>query len=146
LRKYFLIFIISIVFFVLPLSVNADDDILDFKYMQIKDGLNDYYEATFEEIKTIYGEGEKGTEITFYLYKKVKDDSIKVYKDTIVIGASGIFSQSIKLPLDISYLLITVDKNDQKVKQVFVINRKKIAIKETLESIVALPGISLKIE
>lgn len=106
-------------------------------------------ESTFDKKRTITGTSDEGTSITIYVYttkvdsdeKKSEDDEDSTVTYTIVVGASGIFSQAIELAIGENTVDITVEKEDyESINKTFIINRKNREIKQELEKTIILPG------
>lgn len=107
-------------------------------------------ESTFDKKRTITGTSDEGTSITIYVYtakenpeenESEDDDKDSTVTYTIIVGASGIFSQAIELAIGENTIDITVEKEDyESINKTFIINRKNREIKQELEKTIILPG------
>lgn len=99
--------------------------------------------STFDKTRTITGKAQEGDTVTIYVYEKLleKQEELKeVDKYTVVVGASGYFSQTINLAVGENIIDINVkDKEDKSSSVSTSIIRKKSEIKNELEKAIILP-------
>lgn len=100
-------------------------------------------DSTFDKIKTIIGKADEGATITITVYEKLleKEEELKENeKYTIVVGASGYFSQTINLVVGENIIDIDVKfKEKESICNSTSIIRKKSEIKSELEQAIILP-------
>lgn len=103
-------------------------------------------ESTFDEQRTLTGTAEEGVLVSIQVSssQEVSENLNESSSDEnydIVIGASGIFSQTIKLKVGENTIDITISKEGfETVKKSFIVNRKKREIMQELEKTIVLPG------
>ncbi len=96
-------------------------------------------ESTFDFSRTITGTAEPGSEVEFLVSTKNKSETKEKQPLKVVVGASGLFSQSIDLEVGENIIEINAQKeNKQSVSNTFSIKRKSIDIKKELEQNVLL--------
>ncbi len=99
--------------------------------------------STFDKTRTITGKAQEGDTVTIYVYEKLleKQEELKeVDKYTVVVGASGYFSQTINLAVGENIIDINVKDEEDKSSSVSTsIIRKKSEIKNELEKAIILP-------
>ena len=99
--------------------------------------------STFDKTRTITGKAQEGDTVTIYVYEKLleKQEELKeVDKYTVVVGASGYFSQTIDLAVGENIIDINVKDEGNRSSSVSTsIIRKKSEIKNELERAVILP-------
>lgn len=99
--------------------------------------------STFDKTRTITGKAPEGSTVTITVYEKLleKEEELKeVDKYTVVVGASGYFSQTVNLVVGENVIDISVkDKNNKYSNVSTAITRKKSEIKNELEQAIILP-------
>lgn len=129
-------------------SSSDTDNILTVEGFEVTSGVNKLKEteSTFDKTRTISGTAEQGTEIYITVYEVAGSEDKKTYDELdsyeLIVGPSGIFSQSINLSIGENYITVEA-KNDNKVSKFSTtIKRKKTEIKLELQQNIALPGLN----
>ncbi len=97
---------------------------------------------TFDKTRTITGKAQEGNVITISVYEKLlekKEELKEVDKYTIIVGASGYFSQTINLAIGENIIDIDVKNENKKSSVSTSITRKKSEIKKEIERAIILP-------
>lgn len=141
---------LNVYIFAGPLS-SATDMALPVERFEITGGIDGTkeIETTFDKTKTISGTAEEGTEIIISVYepneKNQNDENddeefTELNSYTLIVGPSGIFSQTIDLEVGENYIVISANKDDKNSSFETIIKRKKSEIKTELEKGIVLPG------
>lgn len=114
-----------------------EDALLDLGLIKIKKGLSKKEEPTFAQQKNVSAEGQEGVEVIIFVYYQDEQGVAHVtfQSPAQIIGASGIYNETILLDtIGQNYVVVYVQKEEQKIARQFQFNRKKQETKIELQS------------